>query len=277
MLSSDTTEVSEHRTIAELVALYTEAETAIRAGFASVHGAIQTLNRAFALGDHGVYLREKHARSAVNCRWDEPEVVIDELRRSVWAILIDRMNVRKAMSIKAWDDLSKQIDEGEAPAITAENIEGLLRKFQHDVPEMVKAAVDEVFDFLRPRRSEYKTNTEFEIGERVVLSGFVEPDFGRRWRVCYYREQYLIALQNVFDMVDGRVGLRPDGKTYYSELSEAIKACPMSEPCRGETPLFEFRGYKNRNLHLRFKRMDLVKKLNAIAGGARLKPMEVSL
>ncbi len=31
-------------------------------------------------------------------------------------------------------------------------------------------------------------------------------------------------------------------------------------------------GPKNRNLHLRFRRMDLVAKLNAVAGGMRLRP-----
>ena len=33
----------------------------------------------------------------------------------------------------------------------------------------IEEAVHEVFEFLRPRNSRYKTNTEFEIGKRVIL------------------------------------------------------------------------------------------------------------
>ena len=39
----------------------------------------------------------------------------------------------------------------------------------------------------------------------------------------------------------------------------------------GTTPLFEFRCYKNNSLHIRFLRMDLVKRLNEIAGGLNLR------
>src|SRR5436190_20361060 len=38
-----------------------------------------------------------------------------------------------------------------------------------------------------------------------------------------------------------------------------------------ETDYFKFRCFRNRNLHQEFKRLDLVAKLNAIAGGMRLR------
>jgi hypothetical protein len=41
----------------------------------------------------------------------------------------------------------------------------------------IEEAVQEVFEYLRPRNSRYKTNTEFEIGKRVILSWAVE----RKW------------------------------------------------------------------------------------------------
>ena|SRR5439155_23407886 len=39
----------------------------------------------------------------------------------------------------------------------------------------------------------------------------------------------------------------------------------------GETDYFRFKCFRNRNLHLEFKRLDLVAKLNAVAGGMRLR------
>jgi hypothetical protein len=36
---------------------------------------------------------------------------------------------------------------------------------------------------------------------------------------------------------------------------------------KGETDYFKFRCFKNNNLHIEFKRLDLVKKLNGLATG----------
>jgi hypothetical protein len=73
-------------------------------------------------------------------------------------------------------------------------------------------------------------------------------------------------------MADGKIR-DGDRRVLRQDLQTAIKAIRIDQPCHGETDLFEFRGHKNRNLHLRFKRPDLVARLNAIAGGAVLKPV----
>lgn len=252
--------------IPDLVATYRAAEMSIRAGYAQVHGAIESLRAAFLFERHGLTLRTKH--HDVRADWSDPGETIVELRRVIWSVLIDRLEVRKMMSVAAWDALEKEIRQGEPPEITEETVAGMVAKFKHDVPSMLKAAVDEVFAFLRPRGSEYKTNTEFEIGERAVLTGYVSRGYGRTWRVDSYRQQHLVALDNVFAVLDGKLV----DDSHYGPLGSAINACSNGAECRGETAMFEFRGFKNGNLHLRFKRVDLVAKLNAVAGGARLKP-----
>ncbi len=47
----------------------------------------------------------------------------------------------------------------------------------------------------------------------------------------------------------------------------AIEAC---EGGRGETAYFRFRCFKNRNLHLEFRNLELVKELNLLAAGERV-------
>jgi hypothetical protein len=54
---------------------------------------------------------------------------------------------------------------------------------------------------------------------------------------------------------------------YASPLMDAIQT---SRTGTGETDYFEFRCCVNRNLHITFKRLDLVKQLNAVAGGNAL-------
>jgi len=261
--------LAAHNTVEELVRVYEQAEADIRAGFALVVGALDRLNATVAAGKSDLYLRGRHDRQAV-ARFDDPDDHLIQLRRDVWRTLIERMQVRRAMSIAAWDKLQRQINDEDPPAINAENLTNMVEQFRDDIPEMLKAAVDEVFDWLRPRGGRYKTNSEFEIGERVVLTSVVSRGFGRTWGTQYNsRDQHLIALENVFYMVAGTP--RPD-RGYYSDLAAAIKQVPNSQPCVGGTEMFEFRGFKNGNLHLKFRRVDLVAKLNAIAGGNRLKP-----
>jgi hypothetical protein len=48
-------------------------------------------------------------------------------------------------------------------------------------------------------------------------------------------------------------------------------AIEASRTGSGETEYFRFKCCRNHNLHLEFKRLDLVEKLNAIAGGMRLR------
>lgn len=176
------------------------------------------------------------------------------------------------MSIKAWTEFEKKLENEDPPPVTVELIEGMVLGYKQSLPEMLQASVKEVFDWLRPHSSEYKTNTEFEIGRRVILNWVVDIGWSDHWSVHYSREQHLAALENVFDLVAGTV--RKDNSSNWSDLSLAIKACKKPGPCKGETAYFRFRGHRKGTLHIEFKRPDLVAKLNAIAGGANLKPVQ---
>jgi hypothetical protein len=264
--------IADRISIPDLVATFRQAEAEVRASFASINAAVGRLKAVGAGGEY-LRLRGRHDHQRYSFDWADPTEVITELRRDVWATLIERMQLRRAMSIEAWAKLEKQIKEDEPPEISIENVESMVAQFRDDAPVMLKAAVDEVFHFLRPPGSAFKTNTEFELGERVVLSGYVSLGYGRCWDVNHYRSQNLIALENVFRMLDGKV-TREEG-SYYGDLHSAIEKIPNGEKCRGKTDYFEFVGYRNHNLHLRFVRLDLVAKLNQIAGGARLKPVGV--
>jgi len=73
----------------------------------------------------------------------------------------------------------------------------------------------------------------------------------------------LRALDRVFCLLDGK-GV-PEG--YSSPLIDAIET---SQDGYGETEYFCFRACKNRNLHLEFKRPDLVEQFNRVAGGGNI-------
>lgn len=70
----------------------------------------------------------------------------------------------------------------------------------------------------------------------------------------------------MFNALDGKGQI---ARAHYSELANALKE---SRTNAGETPLFSFRAHKNRNIHLAFKRLDLVAQINKRAGERGLRP-----
>ncbi len=115
-----------------------------------------------------------------------------------------------------------------------------------------------------------KTNSQFEIGRKVILDYALESGYGgSHWRITTHWDQKFIALENVFAMLDRKLKAQAP-KTHYSALSNAVRE--SGPDCHGATDLFEFKGYKRGTLHLTFRRPDLVARLNATAGGNRLKP-----
>jgi hypothetical protein len=245
------------QTIVEFVHEYASAEKDVRDGFALIKRGLQSLGEGTSL----------HTGHYVD--FDSPDETASNLRRKAWANIIDRLQMRRAMSAKAWNEFEKKMKRSDVPPITVEIVEGMVRQYKQDLPEMLEASVVEVFEWLRPHDSEYKTNTEYEIGKRVVLNGVIRLSYGT-WGTSNWYRQELIALENVFDLVAGKQAT--ERVNACSKLETAINMIRLSEPCAGETEHFKFRGFKKGTLHLEFRAPEHVKRLNAIAGGARLKP-----
>lgn len=257
-----------HRaTVHQLVAAFQTAEATVRRCFAELVEAERAVNAAFGNADRGITIS---ASSHWTSRFDDADEAVSRMQRTAWESIVDRLELRRVMSIAAYAELERRLQDEPLPAITVENVEAFARQYAGDLPALFDAAVREVFDWLRPRNSKYKTNSEMEIPRRVVLSRVVE-DAGKwpsdRYHVCHYTAQKLIALENVFHGLDG---MGQTAKDHVSQLQRAIEACKRGEG-HGSTELFEFRVYDNGNLHLTFRRADLLARLNQVAGGMRLR------
>lgn len=255
-------------TVADLCAVFASAERDVRAAFASIVAAQARVNAAFTLGGN-LPIRVDASRHGYHDSFDEPEHAIERMRRAAWGVIVDRLELRRMLSIKRYERLVEQIEKETPPELTEENVNAFVLQYAADLPTMIRESVVEVFEWLRPHYSEHKTNSELEIGPRVVLGWMVERAWnGPGYRVDYRRGQHLIALENVFSSLDGKGSFT---RTHYSELQNAIQASPDGH---AETEYFEAKCYKNRNMHLRFKRLDLLQRLNQIAGGANLRPAQ---
>lgn len=250
-------------TITEAVDVYERATAQIREGFRLVAEAEKMLNDTFTLGAFcSIHVSGYSGRVA----FDDPEPNLLRVRHDVWSAIIERLEVRRMMSVTRSKELARQLEKQELPELTVQSASELLHGFQSNLTRMLEEAVEEVFNWLRPRASKYKTNSEYEVPAKVVLSGVVEPGWSGGFRVIYHRDPELTALQNVFSALDGKGQIT---KTHYSQIHNLIEAKDF--PGVAETEYFRFKAYKNGNLHLEFKRPDLLARFNQIAGGARLR------
>jgi hypothetical protein len=274
-------ELAVRNTVRELVAIFQAAERDVRAGFDLLSSAEQRLNEAFVLnGSNQIRLQSRFGTGIPL----DADAVVEKLSRQVWWHIVERLELRRMLSVERWSELQRKLwneQTYELPPITEEAVFSFAKQYMDALPEMVTEAIVEVFEWLRPRPhtkvGKLKTNTELEVGPKVILGHICERNFpsyrdtGFHVRYGYAgicdAAQQLIALENVFYSLDGRGQIADSHK---SELQQQIDAA--DRPSHGETDLFRWRSCENGNLHLEFKRLDLLARFNRIAGGARLRP-----
>lgn len=253
-------EVIRRETVGSLVAAYEQAEREIRQGCRLIAGAETSLSQAFGLGsERGIDFREEDHRSRLD--YANPEEGLRYLRKKIWRILVDRLEVRRMMSLQKSKELSTWLDqESGKELVTVESVLGFFRYYVENLSEMLEEQVAEVYGLLRPRHNRFKCNSDFGVGPKVIVKYWVEPRYkgSKEVHVNYSYSDHFVALENVFHALDGRGSI---AKNYRTELEAAIATAP-----EGETTYFRYRACLNQSLHLTFKRMDLVAEFNRIAG-----------
>lgn len=260
--------LANRQTAAQLADNYQKACIKMAAGYQALKDAQDILERSFGVynhyGDfdvinHGTILRMTPVDQVI-------EAVQKKLRKAAWFTIYNLLEIDKLASVKRWEEIQEKLKTGDdLPEITAQSILDLVLSFQQNADDMLREMILEVYDNLRPRGTNYKTNSKFDIGKKVILEWRVEP-YGKSFRVHFNHYKELQALDRVFAALDGKP-LEQD-HSYTCPLREAIETSLTGV---GETDYFKFKACINKNLHLEFKRPDLVARLNAIAGGMNLR------
>lgn len=262
-MSTFTTDVAKRETLAVMIGTYQQATKQVEQAYAILEQAQKSLQAVFL--EKPGYRFSVIERNSTDVGAIASKAIDAKLKKDAWAVIVERMELRRMLSIQRRTELDNQIEKGELPELTDENVLALFETSAANVNTYLEEAVQEVFEYLRPRSSHLKTNTEYELGKRVILTWQVEKGWSRgKFRVNYHRDKHLTALDNVFHMIDGKGPI----KTYHGPLYDAITDSPDGT---GATEYFRFRCCLNGNLHLEFLKPALVAKLNAVAGGNRLR------
>lgn len=268
------TELIPRQTLSAMTGAYALACEEIAQASALYKQARERLEAAFG-GDYSFRYPQQSGRPISP---EDSAPVVQEWKRDAWRAMVGRLELRRLMSVKRCQELDDQLEEKSRhygkqaeplPDLTFENVVAMLETTAGQVKDFMVEAVQEVFEFLRPHRSEYKTNSEFEVGRKVIKGWWIRPGYGNHYEISYSgnAQAEITAMDNVFHLLDGKGPI----KTHYGPLYEAIQKTTYAIG-KGETEYFKFKCFHNGNLHLEFKRLDLLAKLNKIAGGNRLKP-----
>lgn len=256
----DDKDIIQRDTVEQMVSAYQSASDEIKQAYKLLEQATKRLRASFgeslssldAMPDRGCYT-EKDAQK--------------KIKMAAWKSIIYRLEIKKIMSIKDSDNLDNLLEKPDSmPDITVNAIMDTLSTIHQTAPEYAHKLAIEVFEILTPgrRSSHYKTNVQNArkaLGRKIIIPYKVEHDYSGGFRVPYGKTQEEVtAIDKVFFALDGK-GI-PGG--YLSPLVDAINTSGFSGI--GETEYFKFRACANRNLHLEFKRLDLVRQLNQIAG-----------
>lgn len=256
------------RTATQMAREFSEATSEIRRLASALHAQTARIDAAFCTTADPDY---RFSRFGVELYYDGHrhtgiDDVLKAMERRAWDVLVDALGIKNVMSVAKRKEFDEQLARGELPPISEQTIAAILLGLTEQAASFAREAAREVFELLRPRGhlgGQYATNNAFRVGRKVILPYRVEQKWGggNGFHVDYHREQELTAIDGVFHLLDGR-GVMRENK---GPLVKAINATDRTG--RGETEYFRFRCFKNRNLHLEFKNLDLVKQLNGLAAG----------
>jgi len=199
----------------------------------------------------------------------DTELIAREMKRTVWRMLINHMDLHRFMTperkrefremfVEKHDNQENHIDNW--PDITPESLCEVAAGMAISAEQYLDESCREVYNSMKPYASDdYVTNRQ----NRYQLSPKVIVPFGVSRLSTNYHLNYgttgerLEAFDTIMHLLDGK----DYPKGYRGELHPAVIQCDPSNNS-GETTYFKFKCFKNQNLHLVIKRLDLLDEFN---------------
>lgn len=198
-------------------------------------------------------------------RQTDRKTQIRKIRKVFWKYTCNKLQLYNLMSEKKRHEFDKQMETDELPEFTPENVHSTFQMLIDDVPSLVEDTIAEAFEIFRPHNSWHKTNTEYAVGRRAILAGMIHTFMyqGKRLHpsLDYPNDQRLRIMDNAFSLMDGKGPIK-----YPSDSITILREAIDNRQPECETTYFKYRWHMNGTLHVSFKRMDLVQRMNEVGG-----------
>lgn len=169
------TDLALRATVRELVAAFEAAERDVRESFARIVAAEERVNAVFGNGESHEKIRVSACGTYYRDHFRDADEAVRIMTVQAWSAIVDRLELRRFMSIKRWEQLQKQLtadrhqrgDVVDLPPITEESVMAFATATLASAREMLQEAVAEVFEWLRPGQhnptARLKTNSQLEV------------------------------------------------------------------------------------------------------------------
>ncbi len=252
------TDITRRDTITAIINRYEAAMAAA----SRLNAVYQESHAVFkAVDGYGYFMR-------FDCNADY-DAAAKRLTECTWMDIIRKTGIMDAVTTQRRDEITRSVEAGNMPPLTVDNALDICCQLYRKAPDMMTEFIKDCYDMFIPNGnfSKLKTSRDGEIRNRGIIQYVFDVRFG--FSLSYYGRgvKKLKTLENTFSLLDGK-GVVSDGK---ENLESKIRSAISTDKKTLETDYFKLKWYKNENLHVEFKRMDLVAKINAIGAGARLK------
>lgn len=177
------------------------------------------------------------------------------LRSNAWKGLVEKTQLRKVISYHHAERLDRRLERGDLPELDQITFSNMVADLCGDLDHYFDGAVKELFQWFGAE----------SIGKMVIVCSAVSHYDSIS--MDSHSEHRFSCLDNVFHILDGKGFARHD-----TDASVLIKEAIGEGEWSCETAYFHFRWFRNGNMHIKFKRLDLVRELNRISGGDSIKP-----
>lgn len=195
----------------------------------------------------------------VPVREDFLEAARKMVDRNIWARIIELTDLERLMDKEAKDQLRKEMTDNPVE-VTEENVYATVETFAHQADNIFRRGVANVFSKLDRR---FRSHDGFKIGSRIVIN-YVFDENGY-WHYRQGHRDTLMDIDRAFRVLDGK----PEAQTYAGIVGEIETARGRSWGARQtylESDYFRIRAWKNGNVHIYFRRDDLLEKVNKLLG-----------
>lgn len=188
----------------------------------------------------------------------ETDGAVNAMRRNldgaVWNHIMNALgliNLMDAQEVKAF----REQNEKDPAEVTRDNLVATFSRLTAESEATFKRGVINLFMALD--RS-FASNPAYRLGDKLIMSGALSEYGG--WNHWGNSQDRMRDLDRIFRIVDGQPAKdhRGDAAAMVAQTTRHSLGDTL------ETEYFSIKTFKNRNLHIRFRRPDLVAKVNRI-------------
>jgi hypothetical protein len=180
------------------------------------------------------------------------------LDRRMWRHAFEHTGLTQYMDAKALAEFRSSL-ERDPPAFTMENARTALLSAAQDADMMFARGLVNLFLGLS---KEHKTNTKepFKVSRKAIRTWVFDTWYSYPWVRHGHGSDLLNDIDRVFQTLDGK---KHHPGALVNKMNEHFRD-NLHEGQPYEDELYRIKGFKNGNMHIEFKRQDLLDKANRI-------------